>query len=270
VHELGEQHAAALQNLKDAGWVPGGLEVTRAVKLSRRIAERPVIDACSDDELVARVVLAKSGSAGNQFIAAGAALMNGRVSLRGQFEKLLIVARKAKAGQEVKKVERQQRRDDLVALKTAALTSTETFDFDVLTNAQMKTALLGLGASGVSTLGKPALKVMWAEEFKFGTREAPEVYPPIALMDGFTLDEADDLQKRLERATAVQPRVQAAAALAEMTPNRRRLFLAGGCTLRLINRSPEQHAIDAANPGYVSHTSDTFAAMYVDGVNQFG
>jgi hypothetical protein len=40
--------------------------------------------------------------------------------------------------------------------------------------------------------------------------------------------------------------------------------------LRLINRSPEQHAIDAANPGYVSHTSDTFAAMYVDGVNQFG
>ena len=104
------------------------MSVTDKIKLSTRLEDRPFIDACSEDELVARLLTAKSMSAGNQFIAVGARAMNGRVALRAAFAKLLAVAREKKAGQDKKKVAREARRAAAKAIED----SVELFVFEKL------------------------------------------------------------------------------------------------------------------------------------------
>ena len=93
----------------------------KVVKVSKRISERPVVEKSTEDELVARLVVANSRSPSNQFIAVGAKLMNGRVALRGEFERLLVKAKEKQIKQDATKqkwVEKQKKGAEAVLAAT--------------------------------------------------------------------------------------------------------------------------------------------------------
>ena len=85
------KHKAALEEMQIQGFSTTHLKDTKETKISSRIAERPLVAAMQEDQLVARMLKATSRSASNAFIAVGAKAMDGRVALRAEFERLMVI-----------------------------------------------------------------------------------------------------------------------------------------------------------------------------------
>jgi hypothetical protein len=207
-------HAVAVAQMRNAGFHPNVVEATKVAKVSSRLVDRPVVAALPEDQLVARLLKAKSKSAGNSFIAVGAVSMNGRVALRTEFEKIMAVAEAKKATEDKKRAERQAAREEAATIMAAA---PQPFKFADLNNDNMAKVLRGRGVSG--SLGKKVDMIeKWTTDLEGGTRELPEVYPEIIVADGYTYEHAALLRRHILRATERKEKLDAERAAAVAAP----------------------------------------------------